>query len=207
MQMSGQVSRGSAGEYQADERAGVARLSWRVSGRWAGRYHAAQLASIRQMHSRTLAWEIPWTEESSRLQSTGSQGNGHDWATTPQQHTSSPSSHDWERAPQSLFRGISPLWCLVLESRVDWKKSHSRTCLRNSCRFEIYMNDAKSLKHHLASLGIIVCPQNVLSSCHSLYHSLELNFHRAHIVKRWFYKCSFEPRAGSVCRTLLSVSL
>ena len=30
--MSGQVSRGSAGEYQADERAGVARLRWRVSG-------------------------------------------------------------------------------------------------------------------------------------------------------------------------------
>ena len=29
-QMSGQVSRGSAGEYQADEQAGVARLSWRV---------------------------------------------------------------------------------------------------------------------------------------------------------------------------------
>ena len=27
--MSGQVSRGSAGEYQADERAGVAGLSWR----------------------------------------------------------------------------------------------------------------------------------------------------------------------------------
>ena len=26
--ISGQVSRGSAGEYQADERAGVARLSW-----------------------------------------------------------------------------------------------------------------------------------------------------------------------------------
>ena len=32
-QMSGQGSRGSAGEYQADERAGVTRLSWRVSGR------------------------------------------------------------------------------------------------------------------------------------------------------------------------------
>ena len=32
-QMSGQVSRGSAGEYQADEWAGVARLSCRVSGR------------------------------------------------------------------------------------------------------------------------------------------------------------------------------
>ena len=31
-QMSGQVSRGSAGEYQADERASVVRLSSRVSG-------------------------------------------------------------------------------------------------------------------------------------------------------------------------------
>ena len=30
--MSGQVSWGSAGEYQADERAGVTRLCWRVSG-------------------------------------------------------------------------------------------------------------------------------------------------------------------------------
>ena len=48
-QMSRQVSRGSAGEYQADERAGVAQLSWRVSGRLAGRCCAAQLASIRQM--------------------------------------------------------------------------------------------------------------------------------------------------------------
>ena len=32
-QMSEQVSRGSAGEYQADERAVVAQLRWRVSGR------------------------------------------------------------------------------------------------------------------------------------------------------------------------------
>ena len=47
--MSGQVSRGSAGEYQADEQAGVARLSWRVSGRLTGRCRAAVLASIRLM--------------------------------------------------------------------------------------------------------------------------------------------------------------
>src|SRR5574337_976353 len=47
--MSGQVSRGSAGENQADEPAGVARLSWRVSGRLAGRCGGDPLASIRQM--------------------------------------------------------------------------------------------------------------------------------------------------------------
>ena len=32
--MSGQVSSGSAGEYQADEQEGVAQLTWRVSGRF-----------------------------------------------------------------------------------------------------------------------------------------------------------------------------
>ena len=43
------MSRGSAGDYQADEQAGVARLRWRVSGRGADRCCAAPLASIRQM--------------------------------------------------------------------------------------------------------------------------------------------------------------
>ena len=52
--MSRQGSRGSAGDYQADEQAGVARLSWRVSGRWAGRCRAAHLASIRQMSRQVL---------------------------------------------------------------------------------------------------------------------------------------------------------
>ena len=47
--MSRQVSRGSAGEYQADEQAGVAGLRFPVSGRGAGRCGVAQLASIRQM--------------------------------------------------------------------------------------------------------------------------------------------------------------
>ena len=32
--------------------------------------------------SSTLAWKIPWTEEPGRLQSTGSQRVGHDWATS-----------------------------------------------------------------------------------------------------------------------------
>ena len=32
-------------------------------------------------HSSTLAWRIPWREESGRLQSMGSQRVGHDWAT------------------------------------------------------------------------------------------------------------------------------
>ena len=33
-------------------------------------------------HSSTLAWQIPWTEQPGRLQSMGSLGVGHDWATS-----------------------------------------------------------------------------------------------------------------------------
>ena len=34
------------------------------------------------IHSSTLAWEIPWTEEHGRLQSMGSQRVRHDWTTS-----------------------------------------------------------------------------------------------------------------------------
>ena len=52
--MSRQVSRGSAGEYQADEQAGVAGLSWRFSDRITGRCRAAHLAIFRQMNRQVL---------------------------------------------------------------------------------------------------------------------------------------------------------
>ena len=48
--MSRQVSRGSAGDYQADEQAGVAGLSCRLSSTWVGRCHASQLSIIKQMN-------------------------------------------------------------------------------------------------------------------------------------------------------------
>ena len=48
-QKSRQVWRGSAGDYQADEHAGVEQLRWRLSGRRTGRWHAVQLAYIKQM--------------------------------------------------------------------------------------------------------------------------------------------------------------
>ena len=35
-------------------------------------------------HSSILAWEVPWTEEPGRLQSTGSQTVGHDLVTKQQ---------------------------------------------------------------------------------------------------------------------------
>ena len=37
---------------------------------------------VMAIHSSTIAWKIPWTEEPGRLQSMGSQRVGHDWATS-----------------------------------------------------------------------------------------------------------------------------
>ena len=53
-QMSAHVSRGSSGDYQADELAGAAWLSWRLSSRGAGRCRAAHLAIIKQMSGQVL---------------------------------------------------------------------------------------------------------------------------------------------------------
>ena len=49
-QMSSQVSRGSAGDYQADDQAGIAGLRWPQRSRRTGRCRAPQLAIIKQMN-------------------------------------------------------------------------------------------------------------------------------------------------------------
>ena len=52
-------------------------------------------------HSSTLAWKIPWTEEPGRLQSTGSLGVGHDWATSLSLFTFMHWRRKWQ--PTSVF--------------------------------------------------------------------------------------------------------
>ena len=44
-------------------------------------FHFHVLEKEMAIHSSTIAWKIPWTEEPGRPQSTGSQRVGHDWAT------------------------------------------------------------------------------------------------------------------------------
>ena len=54
-------------------------------------------------HSSTLAWEIPWTEELGRLQSTGSQRIGHDCATSLSLFTFHFHALEKEMATHSIF--------------------------------------------------------------------------------------------------------
>ena len=53
-------------------------------------------------HSSTLAWKTPWTEEPGRLQSMGSLGVGHDWATSLSLFTFMHWRRKWQPTPVFL---------------------------------------------------------------------------------------------------------
>ena len=53
-------------------------------------------------HSSTLAWKIPWTEEPYRLQSMGSLGVGHNWATSLSLFTLMHWRRKWQPTPVFL---------------------------------------------------------------------------------------------------------
>ena len=54
-------------------------------------------------HSSILAWKIPWTEESGRLQSMGSQRVRHNWATNACAHTH---THTHTHSKTRFFRNL-----------------------------------------------------------------------------------------------------
>ena len=79
------------------------------------------------IHSSTLAWKLPWTEEPDRLQSTGLQRVGHDWATSLSLSPFSPKSQT--SCFPYLFGAVSQsyLKCCLLCNNLHFapKKVHS----------------------------------------------------------------------------------
>ena len=64
-------------------------------------------------HSSTLAWKIPWMEETGRLQSIGSQSVGHDWATSLSLFTLLHWRRKWQPTPVFLPGQSQGWWSLV----------------------------------------------------------------------------------------------
>ena len=79
-------------------------------------------------HSSTLAWKIPWMEEPGRLQSMGSLGVGHDWATSLSLFTFMHWRRKWQPTPVSCLenpRDGGAWWTAVYgvaESRTRLKR-------------------------------------------------------------------------------------
>ena len=105
-------------------------------------------------HSSTLGWKIPWTEEPGRLQSMGSLGVGHDWAT-----------HFHFSLSCTGEGNGNPFWCSCLENprdggacwaaisgvtqsrtRLKWLSSSSSSNLINLClSFLVWNMRSKSI--------------------------------------------------------------
>ena len=64
-------------------------------------------------YSSTLAWKIPWREEPGELQSMGSQGVGHDWATSLSLFTFMHWRRKWQTIPVFLHGESQGLQSLV----------------------------------------------------------------------------------------------
>ena len=84
-------------------------------------------------HSSSLAWQIPWTEEPGGLQSMGSLGVGHDWATSLSLFTFMHWRRKWQPAPVFLpgeSQGQGAWWAAVYgvaqsRTRLKWLSSGS----------------------------------------------------------------------------------
>ena len=68
-------------------------------------------------HSNALAWKIPWTEKSGRLQSMGSQRVGHDWVTSLSLFTFTLWRRKWQPTPVFL-PGESQGWRSLVGCRL-----------------------------------------------------------------------------------------
>ena len=80
-------------------------LCWVFIAAWASLYLwqvGATLEKAMAPHSSNFAWKIPWMEEPGRLQSMGSQGVGHDWATSFSLFTFMHWRRKWQPTPVFL---------------------------------------------------------------------------------------------------------
>ena len=77
------------------------------------------------LHSSTLAWKIPWTEEPGRLQSMGSQRVGSDWATSLSLFSFTHLRRKWQLTPVFLpweSRDRGAWWAAIYGVAQGWTR-------------------------------------------------------------------------------------
>ena len=121
-----------------------------------GRKVMANLDSILEKamatHSSTLAWKIPWTKGPGRLQSMGSLGVGHDWATSPSLFTFMNWRRKWQ--PTLMFlpgesQGRGARWAAiygVAQSRIWLKQLSSSSSSSSSIQGSYQHEKGKKLE-------------------------------------------------------------
>ena len=107
------------------------------------------------IHSSTIAWKIPWTEEAGRLQSMGLQRVGHDWATSL--HLSSSLQHTFflellTQIWRCLHHAYSDLFCTSSTARslalLLWLQLHMGPLRGEALRLVSFIADS-ALDHQV----------------------------------------------------------
>ena len=96
---------------------------------------AFSVVKVMAIHSSTLAWKIPWTEEPGRLQSMGSQRVRHDWVTSLSLFTFMHWRRKWQPTPVFL-PGESQGWGSLVGCRL-WGRTELDTTERLHFHFSL----------------------------------------------------------------------
>ena len=108
---------------------GVAK-SWTRLSDFTFTFHFNALEKAMAPHSSTLAWKIPWTEETGRLQSMGSHRVGHNWSDL----AAAAGDDKKQRTSQKVSAGKTVNWIRVVvmewirdrpEDMVTWGENES----------------------------------------------------------------------------------
>ena len=135
-------------------------------------------------HSSTLAWKIPWTEKTGRLQSMGSRRVGHDWATSLSLFTFMHWRRKWQPIPVFLpgeSRDGGAWWAAihgVAQSRTQLKRLSSSSSKLKIIIFTILSETLESLvtcrTGNWDVKQLMVIPLGELIYCQSLKSFLPL---------------------------------
>ena len=116
-------------------------------------------------HSSTLAWKIPWTEGPGRLQSMGSLGVGHNWATSLSLFTFMHWRRKWQPTPVFLpgeSQERAAWWAAVYGVAQSWirlKRLSSSSSRKNTMLVNILM--CVHMLSHFSCVWLFVTPWTV----------------------------------------------
>ena len=137
-------------------------------------------------HSRILAWRIPWTEESDRLQFMGSQTVGQDWACT--QKVNKGENNQDNKCELALP------WCLGENPWGLWKTRdcpREEGCLFNSS-WSLLLGDLSSRWPDLQSPFFVLLffffKRRCCSDVGLAYHNLQMKFSPAPVSIKFYWE-------------------
>ena len=129
-------------------------------------------------HSSTLAWKIPWTEEPGRLQSSGSQRVGHDWATSLSLFT-------FHTLYMLLNSHNTSKEVLLIQFRENWSRGRGHMYTYGWFMLILGRNQQNSVKQLSFNLKIEIIESQWLIKYLTQGQTMELDLRTSRLARWW----------------------